>query len=76
MSPEKVENLRDTIYVRVPNNIYKQVYAVSKNSEFSMSEVVRQCIEYSLPAVESRLYKIRRERMNEASNKGNKAGGG
>lgn len=60
------ENLNDVIYVRVPNNIYKQVYAVSKNSEFPMSEVVRQCIELALPEVEKGLYQIRNERMNEA----------
>lgn len=57
----EVKKLKDnTIYTRTSEQLYKKVYAVSCNTGFSMSEVVRLCIEQGIDSVGSDLLRVRR----------------
>lgn len=51
---------RDVLYARVHNELYKKVYKVAADTGFSMSDVLRLCVEYALPQVEENLNRVKR----------------
>lgn len=51
---------RDVLYARVKNDLYKKVYKVAEDTGFSMSDVLRLCVEYALPQVEENLNRVKR----------------
>lgn len=62
------KNLRNTLYVRLTEQVYKRIFKIAKETNSNMSEVARLCIESKLFEVE-RLYREISELRNEFSNK-------
>lgn len=56
----KKEAMRDVLYAKVSNDLYRRVYKVSVDTGFSMSEIIRLCVEFALPSVNESLIKIRK----------------
>lgn len=59
--PVEVKKIKDnTIYTRTTEQLYKKVYAVSCNTGFSMSEIVRLCLEQGIDGVAENLLRVKR----------------
>ena len=56
----KKEAMRDVLYAKVSNDLYRRVYKVSADTGFSMSEIIRLCVEFALPSVNESLIRIRK----------------
>lgn len=55
------KQLKDnTIYSRTSEELFKKVYAASMHTGFSMSEIVRLCLEKSLDSVTYDLMRVRK----------------
>lgn len=51
INPEKTAR-ENVLWVRLDEDLYKQIYAISKRNSRSMSRVARECLEFALPQVE------------------------
>lgn len=50
----------DTLYVRLTNRVYKNIYKIAKRNNTTMSEVARLAIESNLMDVDNLLKEIKR----------------
>lgn len=50
----------NTIYTRTSEQLYRKVYAVSCNTGFSMSEIVRLCLEQGIDGVADNLMRAKK----------------
>lgn len=50
---------RNVLYAQVTEDLYKRVYKVAIDTGFTMSDVIRLCVEHSLPEVDRQLMKAR-----------------
>lgn len=50
---------RNVLYAQVTEDLYKRVYKVAVDTGFTMTDVIRLCVERSLPEVDRHLMEAR-----------------
>lgn len=56
---QKKKSKRNVLYAQVTEDLYKRVYKAAIDTGFSMADVIRLCVERSLPEVDRQLMKAR-----------------